>query len=458
VSIANNDSDENPFNFSIQGTGTAPEMDVLGNSVSITDGDANPSVADDTDFGSTEVASGTIVHTFTIENTGTADLNLTDSPEVQISGAQAGDFSVSSQPSSPVASGGGTTTFEITFDPSAVGLREAEVSIANNDSDENPYNFSIQGSGLILDLEPEMDVLGNSVSITDGDATPSVADDTDFGSVAADSGTVVHTFTIENTGDADLNLTDSPEVQISGAQAGDFTVSSQPSSPVASGGGTTTFEITFDPSAVGLREAEVSIANDDSDENPYTFAIQGTGSGDTFSDVNSTHWAYLYIEAIAKAGLTSGYPDGTYRPENRVTRAEMAVFLLNGMGVTAPALDGSHPFIDVAGHWAEQFIEELYDQGITGGYPDGTYRPQNLVTRAEMAVFLLKGIGVNPPGLDGSHPFSDVTGHWAEIFIEELFDQGITGGYPDGTYRPENRVTRAEMAVFLVNTFGLPLP
>ena len=178
----------------------------------------------------------------------------------------------------------------------------------------------------------------------------------------------------------------------------------------------------------------------------------------TFSDVFPSHWAYRYVEAIADAGLTSGYPDGTYRPENPVTRAEMAVFLLNGMGITPPTLDGSHPFSDITGHWAEGYIEELYDQGITGGYPDGTYRPENLVTRAEMAVFLLKGIGVSPPPLDSSHPFSDINLHWAEIFIEELFDQGITGGYPDGTYRPENRVTRAEMAVFLVNAFGLPMP
>jgi hypothetical protein len=136
----------------------------------------------------------------------------------------------------------------------------------------------------------------------------------------------------------------------------------------------------------------------------------------------------------------------------------MAIFLLKGMGVTPPASDGSHPFSDIAGHWAEAWIEELYDTSITGGYPDGTYRPKNQVTRAEMAIFLLKGIGVSPPPSDGSHPFTDIADHWAEAWIEELYDQGITGGYPDSTYRPENRVTRAEMAVFLVKAFNLPLP
>jgi len=126
---------------------TAPEMDVQGSSTSIADGDSTPSASDDTDFGSTEVSGGTVAHTFTIENTGTAALNLTGVPKVEISGTHAGDFSVTSTPTSPVASSGGTTTFEITFDPSAAGVRTAGVSIDNNDTDENPYNFSIQGEG-----------------------------------------------------------------------------------------------------------------------------------------------------------------------------------------------------------------------------------------------------------------------------------------------------------------------
>ena len=306
---------------------------------------------------------------------------------------------------------------------------------------------------------PEMDVLGNSQSIVDGDSTPSLSDHTDFGTGFLGSSPVTRTFTIENTGGEQLNLTSNPDfVQVAGTHAADFTVTGQPSSPVAAGGGTSTFTISFSPAAIGLREAQIIIANDDNDENPYTFSIQGTGSDGTFSDVTSAHWAFKYIEAIADAGLTSGYPDGTYRPENRVTRAEMAVFLLNALGISPGPLPVDPSFSDIELHWAETFIEELADQGITGGYPDGTYRPENRVTRAEMAVFLLNALGISPGPLPVDSSFSDIEGHWAEIFIEELADQGITGGYPDGTYRPENRVTRAEMAVFLVNTFNIPLP
>jgi N-acetylneuraminic acid mutarotase len=277
LSIANNDADENPYDFAIQGTGISPEMDVQGGSplVSIVDGDTTPQAADDTDFGAALVAGGTVNHTFTIKNTGTANLDLTGTPKVSISGTHAADFSVTLQPTSPVASGGGTTTFTVRFNPSATGTRSATLSIANNDADENPYDFAIQGTGI----SPEMDVQGGSplVSIVDGDTTPSTADDTDFGAAPVVGGTVDHTFTIKNTGTANLNLTGTPKVSISGTHAGDFSVTVQPTSPVVSGGGTTTFTVRFDPSATGTRSATLSIANNDEDENPYDFAIQGTG-------------------------------------------------------------------------------------------------------------------------------------------------------------------------------------
>ncbi|MEP6704700.1 MAG: choice-of-anchor D domain-containing protein, partial [Acidobacteriota bacterium] len=124
---------------------------------------------------------------------------------------------------------------------------------------------------------PEINVKGNSVSIADGDGTPSTADHTDFGSVATTGGTLARTFTIENGGTANLNLTGVPKVVIGGTNAADFTVTLQPASTVAPAA-STTFDVTFDPSASGLRSATISIANDDSDENPYDFLIQGNGA------------------------------------------------------------------------------------------------------------------------------------------------------------------------------------
>lgn len=125
-----------------------PEINLQGNAVSIVSGDTTPDTADHTDFGTVSTASGTILRTFTIQNTGTAALSLTGaSPYVTISGPNAADYSVTAIPSNTIATSG-NTTFQIRFDPSADGLRTATVSIANNDSNENPYTFAIQGIGI----------------------------------------------------------------------------------------------------------------------------------------------------------------------------------------------------------------------------------------------------------------------------------------------------------------------
>ena len=140
-------------------------------------------------------------------------------------------------------------------------------------------NYPVSSDGREFDnirvtlAEPEMEVLGNGQEIVAGDTTPSAIDHTDFGNVNLGS-TLTRTFTIANTGGAALNLTGSTKVLIIGS--GDFTVA-QPSSPVPAGG-TTTFQIKFTPSGLGLATATVRIANDDSNENPYDFKIQGVGT------------------------------------------------------------------------------------------------------------------------------------------------------------------------------------
>src|SRR4029077_546314 len=268
LSVGNNDLDENPYDFALQGTGVSgPEINILGNGTTIIDGDTSPGSADHTDFASTDFPTGTVTRTFTIQNLGTASLTLN---LATLSGANAADFSVITQPASTVAPGG-TTSFQVRFNPSAVGTRSATLSVGNNDADENPYDFALQGTGV--SSGPEINVLGNGTTIIDGDTSPSGADHTDFGSTDFPTGTVTRTFTIQNLGTASLTLN---LATLSGANAADFSVITQPATTVAPGG-TTSFQVRFNPSAVGTRSATLSVGNNDADENPYDFALQGTG-------------------------------------------------------------------------------------------------------------------------------------------------------------------------------------
>jgi len=179
-----------------------------------------------------------------------------------------------------------------------------------------------------------------------------------------------------------------------------------------------------------------------------------------FADAPPGYWAFTFIEALARAGITGGCGGDNYCPTAPVTRAQMAVFLergINGSGYSPPAATGN-VFLDVAaGDFAASFIEQLASDGITGGCGNNNYCPDAFVTRDQMAVFLLRakhGSSYSPPSATGV--FSDVDlAHWAVHWIEQLAAEGITGGCGGGDYCPDNEVTRDQMAVFLVRTFGL---
>ena len=179
-----------------------------------------------------------------------------------------------------------------------------------------------------------------------------------------------------------------------------------------------------------------------------------------FGDAPPTYWAYTFIETLADAGITAGCGGGNYCPLEPVTRAQMAVFLergMNGSTFVPPAATGN-VFNDVgAGDFAANFIEQLAADGITAGCGNGNYCPNSDVTRDQMAVFLLRakyGSNFSPPAATGV--FADVpTDYWAAAWIEKLAADGITAGCGGGNYCPLNQVTRDQMAVFLVRTFGL---
>jgi S-layer homology domain len=184
--------------------------------------------------------------------------------------------------------------------------------------------------------------------------------------------------------------------------------------------------------------------------------------GESFPDVPTSHPFYGFIENLFHNGVTGGCANGNYCPDNAVTRAQMAVFLLKGkLGASRipPPATGT-VFNDVhVGDFAADWIEQLAGFQITGGCGNGNYCPDNPVTRAQMAAFLLKaehGSAYMPPactGVFGDVPCPSQFADW----IEQLFAEGITGGCGDSNYCPDNPSTRGQMAVFLVKTFGLQL-
>ncbi|KAA9007667.1 hypothetical protein F4V43_04070 [Paenibacillus spiritus] len=147
-----------------------------------------------------------------------------------------------------------------------------------------------------------------------------------------------------------------------------------------------------------------------------------TGSG--------THTAYI-----------KGYPDGSFKPENGISRAELAAILGRTMTKNAP-VKAAASFKDVAAkHWAAKDIAAARAQGWMTGYAGGAFKPEGKVTRAELAQTLANIYGWKAAG---SASFADAQGHWAGKAIAALAEQGLINGYGDGTFRPDQAVTRTE--------------
>jgi hypothetical protein len=175
--------------------------------------------------------------------------------------------------------------------------------------------------------------------------------------------------------------------------------------------------------------------------------------------IDLSPWIHALYEAGVTAGCATAPPQ--FCPERIVTRAEMAAFVLRAMhgpGFVPPPMTGTL-FSDVPlGHGFGHWIEALAEEGITGGCGAGQYCPDGVVTRGQMAVFLIRGrhgAAYTPPPATGT-VFADVPADAPFApWIEELAAQGITAGCGTGRYCPTAGVTRQQMAVFLVRAFDL---
>ncbi len=169
-----------------------PEISVEGNNVVINDGDTSPSITNKTDFGALVIVGASTNNTYTIKNIGAGDLYLVGSPIISISGTNASDFTVTTQPSTGTILPASNTTFVIKFDPSATGIRTATVHIANSDANESVYSFSIKGEGMeapTVSTQSVTAVSSNSATLHGTIVTLGVPNPTDHGFCWNTSGT-----------------------------------------------------------------------------------------------------------------------------------------------------------------------------------------------------------------------------------------------------------------------------
>ena len=166
-----------------------------------------------------------------------------------------------------------------------------------------------------------------------------------------------------------------------------------------------------------------------------------------FSDVPDGYWAKDAIYLVADAGIVGGYADGTFRPENNITREQFAKVVANFMGYTERAkLNFSD--VDPNSNLAP-YVAMCVKAGVIGGYTDGTFRPKANITREAAATMLCRAFELDT---DGMKPQFTDSASIADVFKASVAAMNLTeviAGYPDGSFRPKANLTRAQMMVMI---------
>ncbi len=171
-----------------------------------------------------------------------------------------------------------------------------------------------------------------------------------------------------------------------------------------------------------------------------------------FSDVPESHWAYEYITAMTKRGIINGYEDGTFRPDSNITRAEFAAVLCRADGAEPAAAPETPAFGDVASNdWYAPYVMWAYNAEYVRGYPDGTFMPNDNITREDICVILARLLGGAAAEYTGGSGFSDQSeiSDYALSSVMMLKSAGIINGRENNVFAPKDAAARAEAAKML---------
>ncbi len=186
-------------------------------------------------------------------------------------------------------------------------------------------------------------------------------------------------------------------------------------------------------------------------------AVSTPVSASIFTDVPAFHWASDFIKELNGLGYINGYPDGQFKPDNSVSRAELVTIVDKVLKLTNhnPA---SIDFNDVAKtDWFYQSVENVFHAGIVKGYANKSFGPGNHITREELACILVQALGKQTEAkaaMTGATGFTDDVGisHWSRGFVVVAVKYGLIKGYADdNSFHPQNRATRAEVCAMISN-------
>lgn len=166
-----------------------------------------------------------------------------------------------------------------------------------------------------------------------------------------------------------------------------------------------------------------------------------------FSDLGNS-WAADFINSLADRGAVTGNPDGTFLPDNKITRAEIVAIMVRALNLSS---NETVNFSDTSKHWAKGYISIAASCGIAKGVGEGIFSPGEMVTREQLATMIVRAGGLtsksNEPAI-----FTDrnTASSWATSNIDIASQNNIISGYPDGSFKPQNNVTRAEACSMIV--------
>ncbi|MGQ5390065.1 MULTISPECIES: S-layer homology domain-containing protein [unclassified Paenibacillus] len=164
------------------------------------------------------------------------------------------------------------------------------------------------------------------------------------------------------------------------------------------------------------------------------------------------HWAEKYIRDLIEAGVIAGYPDGAFKPDHKITRAEFVTLVVKAFNLNER---NGNVFADTGNHWAKAAISTAEAQGLVSGYSDTTFGPDDYITREQVAEIIVRATKIDITSEGANYIDRAEISDWAKAAIATATSKGLLDGYPDGTLKPQGNTSRAEAVTVILRALAL---